>query len=673
VVIQLTDDDGDGRITACDVPELVTTSKVFSGDTGDLLFEFDEPECANPVWHQPAGGDIDADGWNEIVFADRNGEICAFDASGALLWKTVEEGSRDFYQDAKIWDLDGDGAVEVISGALVVRGSDGSTLWRNEGDGRSIITDLDLDGGWDLISGWNGRVYRPDGSEYPDRQYTGTIAGVANIDGDLYPEVVSLLSSRVTARDEDGRIIWEREGMPMDLESPHCFGDFDGDGLAEVAFTSDSFFIALDHDGADLWSYPVDDHTGNNAGCAVFDFEGDGSLEIVYKDSVSVRIFDSRDGEVLWQHEIEAGTQREAPVIADVDGDEAAEIVLGGTAVRGNQGGIVVFGSPAWAIARRVWNQESYSVTHVEEDGGIVSNPVPRWLTANDFRAQASTCPCSSELAAGFIYALADCASPTFCFDAAPSVGRPTDYRWDFGDGSPGESGERICHVFPAPGVYAVLLTVEDDEGCVKQAIRHVTAPSPLRVGFEPPPECTVNPVCLTGTASDGIPPYELAWDFGDGSPMEFGTEVCHEFPGGLSQISLFARDDAGCLAEIRERVLVFSPDMLPEVSGMGSATPLRVAREGEQLRLTWEETGFETGIYAGEIESLRSIGYTHAATGQCRASGGTALIPLPRSDAYFLAVAGACENPRYEGAYGHDSSGAPRPSAADLGNPSCP
>lgn len=53
-------------------------------------------------------------------------------------------------------------------------------------------------------------------------------------------------------------------------------------------------------------------------------------------------------------------------------------------------------------------------------------------------------------------------------FDASESKdpdGQITEYLWDFGDGSPSESGPTVIHVYAAAGTYTVKLTVTDDAG----------------------------------------------------------------------------------------------------------------------------------------------------------------------------------------------------------------
>jgi hypothetical protein len=45
------------------------------------------------------------------------------------------------------------------------------------------------------------------------------------------------------------------------------------------------------------------------------------------------------------------------------------------------------------------------------------------------------------------------------------SSGSPTEWSWDFGDGSPASTEQRPAHVYTAPGTYDVTLTVTNDVG----------------------------------------------------------------------------------------------------------------------------------------------------------------------------------------------------------------
>jgi len=130
------------------------------------------------------------------------------------------------------------------------------------------------------------------------------------------------------------------------------------------------------------------------AGCALFDFDGDGRAEVIYNDECNFRIYDGVNGDVLFKEPSESRTRIEYPVVADVDNDGSAEIV-----VASNEGYDDPDPEPAiqvirdkedrWIQARRIWNQHTYHVTNVNEDATIPVFEKPNWETFNTFRTNA--------------------------------------------------------------------------------------------------------------------------------------------------------------------------------------------------------------------------------------------------------------------------------------------
>jgi hypothetical protein len=109
------------------------------------------------------------------------------------------------------------------------------------------------------------------------------------------------------------------------------------------------------------------------------------------------RIFRGSDGAVLYERCNTSGTLREFPIVVDVDADDQAEIVLMENiyAYRCLDGtpsttGIHVFGHPRreWVRTRRMFNQHTYHVTHIEEDGRVPTREVRNWTVPglNSFR-----------------------------------------------------------------------------------------------------------------------------------------------------------------------------------------------------------------------------------------------------------------------------------------------
>src|SRR5690606_26794498 len=74
---------------------------------------------------------------------------------------------------------------------------------------------------------------------------------------------------------------------------------------------------------------PTQDGSSNVTGSSVFDFEDDGRAEVVYGDECFLRVYDGQSGDVLFSQRRSSCTWYENPVVAAVDGDFNAEIVIG--------------------------------------------------------------------------------------------------------------------------------------------------------------------------------------------------------------------------------------------------------------------------------------------------------------------------------------------------------
>jgi hypothetical protein len=174
---------------------------------------------------------------------------------------------------------------------------------------------------------------------------------------------------------------------------PATIHDFDGDGAAEYATSSANDYTVYEADGSILWTAPVSDLSGVAAGTA-FDFLGDGDAEAMYADENFMFVFDAM-GNVLLQTPRTSRTGTEYPVVADVDNDGSAEIVVvsnepifgGGATAPPVQ--VIRDVDDRWIQARRIWNQHTYHVTNVREDGTIPAVEPRHWELLDTFRTQA--------------------------------------------------------------------------------------------------------------------------------------------------------------------------------------------------------------------------------------------------------------------------------------------
>jgi RHS repeat-associated protein len=319
-------------------------------------------------------------------------------------------------------NLDGGPHPHIIVGALVFD-SNGRLL----GDGRTLggttggtglrsampaVADLDLDGHPAIVAGptayrltggqltkvWQ-RADRPDG-----------YVGIGNFDDDPNPEIVVVASGFIYMLNHDGSDaeVWNPPshapvaipgglgGAPPDQAGPPLIVDVDGDGIPEIGIATSSNFILYNRDGSIRWKSGISDHSSHSTGAVSFDFIGDGQVSIVYRDEGFLRIFRGRDGVLLAKVPLTSSTWAEEPVIVDVDNDGHADIVVvsdkfGSTSQTNT--GVHVFQDSAnlWRRTRRIWNQSSYHVTNVNEDGSIPARETPHWLVSglNAFRTNA--------------------------------------------------------------------------------------------------------------------------------------------------------------------------------------------------------------------------------------------------------------------------------------------
>jgi uncharacterized protein (DUF2141 family) len=138
---------------------------------------------------------------------------------------------------------------------------------------------------------------------------------------------------------------------------------------------------ALDENWELLWSKEVFEETSGITGCTLFDFNGDGKTEIVYRDEDYLYILNG-DGTVGDEIKCRSRTNIEYPIVADVDADGSTEICVVCTPDSYEptwpgrwldlddpaQVRIYESGGEPWVPARRVWNQHGYFNVNINDD-----------------------------------------------------------------------------------------------------------------------------------------------------------------------------------------------------------------------------------------------------------------------------------------------------------------
>ena len=406
VVINLTDDDGDGLIDANDTPDVVfysyddgafgdANTRAVSGADGTELWTH-TANRARPRGHIAAGELDPQSPGPELVIVTQSDEVVLLSAAGDELWATPHPDGLARAAPA-IHDMNGDGSPEIVVGRAIF--SSGGTLLgvgdqgkgANQDRGQmSFAVDIDADGQLEVIVG-NAAYDMQGNTEWANGEPDG-FPGVADFDLDGDPEIVVVVAGGVRLQDHTGAVLWG----PNDIDGngrggPPTIADYDGDGLPEIGVANSGFYTVLDTDGTELWSNPTSDASSGMTGSSVFDFNGDGVAEVVYADEVDLFVYQGTDGAVLLQESNHSSrTQLEYPVIADIDGDDFAEIVLpGNDFFTAGWTGVTVLGNVSgrgWWKARRIWNQHAYFATHVTDDGGIPASQARPWLVHNSFR-----------------------------------------------------------------------------------------------------------------------------------------------------------------------------------------------------------------------------------------------------------------------------------------------
>lgn len=366
-----------------------------------------------------AAGDIDLDGFSEIIAQHQNGGLVAFEHDGTVKWRSVDLGlDGNTIGSPSIADLDNDGRPEIIVGTAVLN-SDGTVRWGPKADTGdngwgplSTVADLDLDGRPEIITGRS--AYRADGSTYWTSSRREGFTAIGNFDLDPYPEIVLVTSGNgVWLLEHDGRVKWGPVALPGGGRGgPPTIADVDGDGQPEIGVAGTTRYVVFETNGTIKWQVEIQDESSNVTGSSVFDFEGDGSAEIVYGDELYLRILRGIDGAELYRLEKGSATLHEIPTIADVDGDGRAEIVAGANDwSNGDQTGLFVIGGAGndWVATRAIWNQHAYHVTNVRADGSIPSTEPQHWLTPglNAFRTNAFA-PGDPDRVTSFTYRASD-------------------------------------------------------------------------------------------------------------------------------------------------------------------------------------------------------------------------------------------------------------------------
>lgn len=349
---------------------------IFRGDRCEVVQRFDDPSQVVSSAGTAAVGDLDLDGRPEIVAASGLGGVIAFRYDPATsrwqtAWHSTERPGPFTGSALALADLGGDAHPEVVLGGIVFN-------WRGElldsalGAlpyqgylSPSALADVDLDGVTELVT--NNAVYQLDAMNRLAREPYDMAAPAAGFmavadfgeftgrrgDAPGRPELVHYADGRLRVRTVGGDTVFEADASAIQGGGPPAVADLDGDGQPEVVVAGRAM-MAFDPDCAAsamrvggrcasmrtdgvLWTQTgLQDGSSAINGVTVFDFDGDGRVEVVEADECFVRIFDGVTGRPRWSATRFSCTFIEMPVVVDTDGDLSAEIVVPANAACGS-------------------------------------------------------------------------------------------------------------------------------------------------------------------------------------------------------------------------------------------------------------------------------------------------------------------------------------------------
>ena len=449
--------------------------RMLDGTTGKEVWTVAKasPTSAGFMGSSPALGDVDNDGFADIVAMTGEGFIVVLDRFGHVTSTSDKPYPHATALSAgqgtgwgggiAIADMDADGHPEISFGDTVWTTKNGGVTWvfsGNKGTGggeaeeTSAIADIDNnpDDHLELLAG--NVVYTSTGGVlWYDNTLPDGFPGVGDFDKDGTPEVV-LVGCPVGGPTPCQGAVWILNGAtgaivagPVTLPftagkdnhgGPPTVADFDSDGYPEIGIAGATYYAVLKPVVANgkltgainvLWKMGDHDFSSSVTGSTVFDFQGTGSPSVIYADECWLWVFDGKTGTVRLAIPHSSFTGTETSILADIDGDGHAELLIpsngvnmhnwncldytdGGLQINGqswtpgpnaNQSyrGLVAYGdrANAWVGTRTLWNEHTYHVSNVCDNsdnvcpapnvyGSIPKGETKNWTVPylNDFR-----------------------------------------------------------------------------------------------------------------------------------------------------------------------------------------------------------------------------------------------------------------------------------------------
>ncbi len=357
------------------------------GDMGDLVWyhQFDTRGLSDI-----ALGDLDHDGYSEVICAVEDTGVFAFKGNGSIYWLYTRSTlhTSEFNRPIVV-DVLGNSRPEVIipttDGSIyILNGTTGQLLWSMDmflSQSPSLaVGDINSDSQREIVLNAGHYTYAYTvGNSTPIwlhnwASYTGSAPIIADINGDGKADVVVYTANAVTALNgADGTVLWQHTINTEALSWACAVGDVNGDGQLEVVFTQGYDQICAVHgrDGSLLWTYSGFE-TYNMGDLSIGDFDGERSYEILMSGRASVTAINPRDGSIDWHYSMPSGEveTQQLPAIGDINNNGRLDIVVPCTGYAGHLGLYAI--EPLSSGSDLYWNGQggtsNYTYTNCLED-----------------------------------------------------------------------------------------------------------------------------------------------------------------------------------------------------------------------------------------------------------------------------------------------------------------
>ena len=384
-----------------------TNLAILDGKTGLV-----KRNIAQPNYYYAHGvlADINNNGSGEIYWTtDQNKIICYDYVSNSIVWGPITY-SLNLGTNISIADFNGDGVPELYDNKYIINAATGALMGQfpagTTTSERQVAVDVLPDNfcsacqGLEIITGTH--VLSVDiVAGVAVIKEVHSVGGngnstIADLDGDGLLDVATVTDKMLftwnprTLRIMRSVII---SSLPVPFSTgytafPPSIEDIDNDNDLDFVFGiygggpfQNRTLIALDNTMNFMWKQFDMSDGSLSAFPVIFDLEGDGSKEIIYRPESlglpgrsSLFILDAATGALKDSIYCKNGTYtvETTTMLADVDGDGEVEIIVNGELGNGSLELMVVGNGCSnrkrWVCARKVWNQHNYHPAFINDD-----------------------------------------------------------------------------------------------------------------------------------------------------------------------------------------------------------------------------------------------------------------------------------------------------------------